>query len=74
MNYMTNDEVISILNQIDKMNEEINNCYNKINNLNTDINNLKTILRNYCNHKPMIDHTMNNEKTEYICSVCKIYL
>lgn len=62
-NHMTNNEILTMINSINIMEEEIKN-------LRKSIENMKKEIISKCNHNRVIDHSSSNERTEYYCTIC----
>ena len=67
--------------QINDIKEEMNTMHNLLYQLENQvktvrqiINNKKDYLMKNCNHNKQIDYNSCSEHTEYICSICGIYL
>jgi len=58
--------------KIKKLYEHIYNYNENIKQLNNDINDINKILNNLCNHELIIDHSYEDERTHFVCSICGI--
>jgi len=67
---LTDQMIGTYINEIRKLEYIIEEHSAYILTINNKINNIKTIMKNNCNHIPMIDHNSMNERTEYYCSRC----
>jgi hypothetical protein len=67
--YLKFTELINLKKQI---NELMNNYKLIINNYDTILNNINKNIYEKCVHNWIIDHNVQNEHTEYICSLCNL--
>jgi hypothetical protein len=72
--YLTNNDIICLKNKLQNINKLITDHTNMIEKLKHENDIINEELKRYCNHNKVIDHSMTNEHTEYICSKCGLIL
>jgi len=84
-NYLNQRDIIIMVGlsfeQIKDIKEEIDTMYNLLYQLDNQVNTVRQIIdkkKDYliknCNHNKQIDYNSCSEHTEYICTICGMYL
>jgi hypothetical protein len=74
MDFLSQEEINSMIIDIYILENEINKHQNEIKDINYKLENIKTKLYKKCKHNKVIDYTQHNERTSYNCTKCRSIL